>query len=275
MRVRESRGRPTSRRRRPTKKTGIETRDNRASHVGAWPAATRRQPDRPAPDNASEDTDGETAFETNAAHKPEIAAPPDEPDEGRAGRRFRMLRAFKDGRIILTPRKRKTAKGGSAAGGRTPPLSLAAGIVKDYLELCFYPAKDWMRWIAEDKRYKAAPQRGAGATSKAGNHVHTEGADSSLADTHGLRANPLHEMQSRMDADGRRGRGVDGVPVGSRADPNRYDRLRPVRTDGAGRLKRLCGAWRAAAAEFAKVSQSKSRPLDRSGTNAPRRLQPP
>jgi hypothetical protein len=149
--------------------------------------------------------------------------------------RFRLLRAFKGARILLK-RKRKTTKGGSASAGGRTPLSLAAGIVKDYLELCCDPAKDWMRWIAEDKRYKAAAPRGAGAASKAGDHAHTEGADSSLADPHGIRGNPLHEMQSRMDAHGQRRRGVDGVPLGSRADPNRYDRLRQIRTDGARRM---------------------------------------
>ena len=42
---------------------------------------------------------------------------------------------------------------------RKPQLSIIAGIVGDYLGLCFDPAIDWVRRIAEDLRHKASERR--------------------------------------------------------------------------------------------------------------------
>src|SRR5208282_3020469 len=45
---------------------------------------------------------------------------------------------------------------GRDGGERKPPLSIVAGIVGDYLRRFDDPAKDWLRWIAEDLRQRAA-----------------------------------------------------------------------------------------------------------------------
>ena len=45
------------------------------------------------------------------------------------------------------------------APARKPHLSLIARIVGDYLELCYNPAQNWLRWIAEDLRDRAAARR--------------------------------------------------------------------------------------------------------------------
>ena len=52
-----------------------------------------------------------------------------------------------------------------------PPLSLVAGIVGDYLKLCYNPAKDWLRWVAEDLKDRAGARRGA--APRAGGTMHT------------------------------------------------------------------------------------------------------
>jgi len=123
------------------------------------------------------------------------------------------------------------------AGERKPPLSIVAGIVGDYLRLCYDPAKDWLRWIAEDLRHRAAARRSGpsseqGAPQQGRDDVHTKGAGASLENADRIRRDPLHELQSGVDANGQGGRGVDRVPPRPRADPTRNDGLRPLRDTG-------------------------------------------
>jgi hypothetical protein len=117
---------------------------------------------------------------------------------------------------------------------RKPPLSLVAGIVADYLELCYNPAKDWIRWVAEDLRGKAAARRAALFNHAGREHVHTEGKGAAVAQADGLRGDPLRELQGGLDAN-QQGRGADGMPARPRADPDRHDGLRPIRAE-EGRL---------------------------------------
>jgi len=116
--------------------------------------------------------------------------------------------------------------------GRKPPLSIVAGIVGDYLRLCYDPAKDWLRWIAEDLRNKAAVRRSKPKHEQGRDDVHTKGAGASLENADRIRRDPLHELQSGVDAKGQRGRGVDRVPPRPGADPSRNDGLRPLRDTG-------------------------------------------
>ena len=111
-----------------------------------------------------------------------------------------------------------------------PSLSLVAGIVADYLKLCYEPAKDWLRWVAEDLKDRAGARRGA-APRAGGDDAHTERPRAPVADADRIRPDPLHGMQGGLDAQGRGRRGADGVPAGSRAGSNRDDGLRPVRPE--------------------------------------------
>ena len=54
------------------------------------------------------------------------------------------------------------------APARKPHLSLIAKIVGDYLELCYNPAQNWLRWIAEDLRDRAAARRNLSGTTRGG-----------------------------------------------------------------------------------------------------------
>lgn len=112
--------------------------------------------------------------------------------------------------------------------GRAPPLSIVAGIVGDYLRLCYDPAKDWLKWIAEDLRQIAAARREP-TPQQGRDDVHTKGAGASLENPDRIRRDPLHELQSGLDANGQGGRGVDRVPSRPRADPTGNDDLRPLR----------------------------------------------
>jgi Ti-type conjugative transfer relaxase TraA len=117
---------------------------------------------------------------------------------------------------------------------RQPPLSLVAGIVADYLNLCYEPARDWLRWVAEDLRHKAHERRAALFNHAGREHVHTEGARAPVAQADRLRGEPLPEVQGGLDKE-RKGRGgADGMPARPRTDPDRHDGLRSPRTEGAG-----------------------------------------
>src|SRR5208337_4356400 len=119
------------------------------------------------------------------------------------------------------------------AGERKPPLSIVAGIVGDYLRLCYDPAKDWLRWIAEDLRHKATSRRAAANVNQQGrDDAHTERARPVVEDPNGLWKDALHELQGRVDPLRGRRPGVDGLSSGPRADPRRDDGLRPVREPG-------------------------------------------
>lgn len=112
------------------------------------------------------------------------------------------------------------------------PLSLVAGIVADYLELCYNPAKDWIRWVAEDLRQKAAARLGLAPATGEQHATHTSHESAPVADATGLRRESLPPLQSGLDAYGRGRSGADGLPAGSRTDPRRYDELRSLRRTG-------------------------------------------
>jgi hypothetical protein len=114
---------------------------------------------------------------------------------------------------------------------RKPTLSIIAGIVGDYLKLCYDPAIDWVRWVAEDLRYRAAARLGA-SPQQGRDDVHTEGTGAALEDADRIRRHALHELQGGMDADGQGGGGVDGLPARPGADHAGDDGLRPLRDAG-------------------------------------------
>ena len=119
-------------------------------------------------------------------------------------------------------------------GSRTPHLSIVAGIVGDYLKLCYDPAKDWLRWVAEDLRHRAAGRRSAATPQQGRDYAHTERAGAALENTNRIRRDPLHELPSGLD-EKRQGRhGVDRVSPRPGTDPARNDGLRPVRGEGGG-----------------------------------------
>jgi Ti-type conjugative transfer relaxase TraA len=145
---------------------------------------------------------------------------------------------------------------------RKPPLSLIAGIVGDYLALCFNPAKDWIRWIAEDLRGKAAARRADHShtsTEKEKEHVYTASAGVVVEHPDRIRGDALPKLQGGLDKDGRERRVADGLPPRPRTDLERVDGLRPLREtgreltrpapppSGEGGAKKLSGKERLAA----------------------------
>jgi Ti-type conjugative transfer relaxase TraA len=116
--------------------------------------------------------------------------------------------------------------------GRTPHLSIVAGIVGDYLKLCYDPAIDWLRWVAEDLRHRAAGRRSAAAPQQGRDDVHTEGASASMDNADRIRRDPLPELPSGLDEKRGERRGADRVPPRPGTDPARNDGLRPLREKG-------------------------------------------
>jgi hypothetical protein len=122
-------------------------------------------------------------------------------------------------------------------------VSMAARIVADYVEMCRNPARDWQRWIAEDRRYNPAGPRSFAQVEKRGDNngnVHTTSASSALENAGRVRPEILHELPSGLDARGTHQRpkqdqeksGADNLPAGSRTDHRGHDALRPVRAEG-------------------------------------------
>jgi ribosomal protein L21E len=132
---------------------------------------------------------------------------------------------------------------------RRPPLSIVAGVVGDYLKLCYDPAKDWLRWVTEDLRHRAALRRDAAPSKPGRDDVYAKSADTTVENTERIRRDALHEVQSRVDAIRKRRRGSDGVPPRPRADHAGDDGLRPLRTS-----RGLTGEELAAAAAAARAA---------------------
>jgi Ti-type conjugative transfer relaxase TraA len=123
---------------------------------------------------------------------------------------------------------------------RKRPLSIVAGIVHDYLELCYNPAKDWVKWIAEDLRGRAAARRAdLTPTERTSDHADTdtESPRASMEHPDRIRGDALPTVRGGMDTDGGERRVVDGVPARPRASPTGHDGLRPLREAG-GRITR-------------------------------------
>jgi len=115
---------------------------------------------------------------------------------------------------------------------RRPPLSIVAQIVGDYLELCYNPAKDVLKWITEDLKHRAAERRDRLFNNKGGEHEQQEGTRSGVGKPDGVRDEILRELQTRMGPDGGE-RGASGVPSGPGTDLAGDDPLRQVRTEDA------------------------------------------
>ncbi|MGD9658491.1 MAG: MobQ family relaxase [Methylocystis sp.] len=124
------------------------------------------------------------------------------------------------------------------------PLSLVAGIVADYLEFCYNPAKDWIRWVAEDLRRNAAARLGPEPATEKQHAAELSHESTALADAAGIRREPLPPLQSGLDADGRGRQGADRLPSGPRTDPRRYDELRSFRGTNDGNVNPDEGASR-------------------------------
>ena len=121
---------------------------------------------------------------------------------------------------------------GAEPAERKPPLSIVAAIVNNYIDTCYDPAKDWLRWIAEDLKHRAAERRERSATREAEKDaVHVAGPRPALDTGERIREKPLPEVQGGLDADRRERKNADGLPVGPGADPSRNDGLRPLRAD--------------------------------------------
>ena len=153
-------------------------------------------------------------------------------------------------------RGRKARQGGEARGRSFTTGALA----EDYLRLCRDPLRDLQRWMDEDKKRKGAGHR-AQPITKRGDDAgkDTTRTENHLVNAQGLRGEPLHELQGRMDAHGDDGRRLDGLSARPRASASRYDGLRQVRAegragDGLGRSSGDAAELFALGSELAAVS---------------------
>ena len=110
----------------------------------------------------------------------------------------------------------------------------------DYLELCYNPAKNWLQWIAEDLRGKAAARRAdLTPTERTPHHAdtHTESPRPAMENPDRIWGDALPPVQGGLDTDGGERRVPDGLPARPRAGSASYDGLRPLR-DAGGRITR-------------------------------------
>ena len=138
------------------------------------------------------------------------------------------------------------------APARKPHLSLIARIVGDYLELCYNPAQNWLRWIAEDLRDRAAARRNLFGNNEGRGDERTD----SMGEAARLRRDPLHELQGRVDKDGGGG-DVDRVSARPGAGPSRDDPLRPVRSRPGQEEAGAVTPSRDPAADYARLLQER------------------
>ncbi len=125
------------------------------------------------------------------------------------------------------PRRGRKAQRGGGAGARG---FTTGALAEDYLRLCRDPLRDLQRWMDEDKK-RGRAGREVQLTTKKEEYAQTTTAANSVAQTGGLRGQPLHAMQGRLDTDRAGGWNSDGVLARSRAGAGRYDGLQSVRTD--------------------------------------------
>jgi hypothetical protein len=133
--------------------------------------------------------------------------------------------------------------------GRARSFTTGA-LAEDYLRLCRDPMRDLQRWMDEDKK-KGSAGRDVQLTTRREDHAQTTTTANTLAQIGGLRSQPLHAVQGRLDADRAERRRADGLLARPRAGAGRYDGLQSVRADaGAAAGLTDSGGEAAAGASF-------------------------
>jgi len=156
-------------------------------------------------------------------------APEAQPGKGLERSSFRVAAHSVTTRPAPTPRRGRKARRGGGQGARRFTTGALAG---DYLRLCRDPLRDLQRWMDEDLR-RGRAGRGAQLITRRGDDAakDTTPAQSYLVNTQGLRGQPLHELQGRLDAHGDDGRHTHGLSARPRAGLAGYDGLQQVRAD--------------------------------------------
>ena len=109
----------------------------------------------------------------------------------------------------------------------------ARKLTADYLELCRNPAQNLPRWLAEDKKRGFGGGRQLETTTKRGaTHAHSIITQPFFTESDRLGRESLHHLRHGLDAHRHGGRQTDDLLARSRARADRYEKLRPVRTEG-------------------------------------------
>jgi hypothetical protein len=151
------------------------------------------------------------------------------------------------------PTGRKRQKGG--AGGKAITRSTAREIAEDYLKLCQNPARDVLRWLAEDRKRPAGNTRRITITTRAGRDYAASRREGFVSSAHGLCRQPLPAMRDGLDPHRHGGRRSDNLPSGPRASAGEYGGLRPLRAEGEGQLIRRSGTGGDLAGRFGAMME--------------------
>jgi hypothetical protein len=139
------------------------------------------------------------------------------------------------GKALTRPKPKGGRRGKTGAGDKAIARSVARKIAEDYLELCQHPAKDVLRWLAEDRK-RPALWRVARTIKTGKNHVSR--GQNFIAIAHGLCRHTLPAVRHGVDAHRQGGWCVDHLPARPRAGAGEYDRLRPLRAAVEGLARR-------------------------------------
>jgi len=144
------------------------------------------------------------------------------------------------------PTGRRRQKGG--AGGKAITRNVAREIADDYLQLCQNPARDVLRWLAEDRKRPGRIR--ITITPRAGRNDAASRRESFKQAAYGLRRHSLPPVRHGLDAHRQGGRGADNLPAGQGESAGKYGRLRQVRAAVEGLTRRVSQGHSRLAASF-------------------------
>ncbi len=121
------------------------------------------------------------------------------------------------------PTWRKRGKG--EADGKSIARNVARELAEDYLKLCQNPARNVLRWLAEDRKRPGRIQ----IVTRAGRNDAASRRETFKQAAQWLRRHPLPAMRHGLDAHRQGGRGADNLPPGQGEGAGQHGRLRPLR----------------------------------------------
>lgn len=138
------------------------------------------------------------------------------------------------GQRVTRPQPKPAPRRKGKAGGAGEDQFSAGRLAGYYLRLCHNPLRDLQRWMDEDKKRPGGLERRFETTQNAKGHKF-DVKRQFRGSAGGLRRDALPGLQGWLDAHRREGRGVHGVPAGSRAGDGGHDALRQVSAAGRER----------------------------------------
>jgi len=154
------------------------------------------------------------------------------------------------GRNLTQPAPRPTGRrrGKGGAGGKAITRNVAREIAEDYLRLCQNPARDVLRWLAEDRKRPGRIR--ITITSRAGRNDAASRRETFRKAAHGLRRDPLPPVRHGLDTYRQGGRGADYLPARQGESAGKYGGLRQVRAAVEGLTRRASQDHSRLAARF-------------------------